>query len=69
MPALSVTVSVAVRLPGAPGLKVTEIEQLELAATEPLQVLVVAKSLAFVPLRATLAIVRAPVPELLRVKL
>ena len=49
VPALSVTVRVAVRVPAADGVKVTLIVQLEFAATEVPQLSVSAKSLAFVP--------------------
>ena len=65
LPALSVTVRVALRLPAAPGVKVTKIVQFEPAATLPAQVLVWAKSPAFVPLMVMLEIVSAPVPALL----
>lgn len=41
LPALSVTVSVAVRVPTPPGLNVTEMVQLPAAATEPAQLLLV----------------------------
>ena len=67
LPALSVTVSVAVRLPIPVGLKVTETRQVPAAATVPEQLFVVAKSVAFVPLITTLAIVSGPLPELLSV--
>ncbi len=67
LPALSVTVSVAVRLPIPVGLKVTETRQVPATATVPEQLFVVAKSVAFVPLITTLAIVSGPLPELLSV--
>ena len=64
---LSVTVRVALRLPGAVGLNVTEIVQFAPTATLLPQVLVCAKSPGLVPLIAMLAIVSGPVPELLSV--
>jgi hypothetical protein len=65
--ALSLMVSVALREPAAVGEKVTEIEQLPPIATLPAQLLVVAKSPAFVPLIPMLEIVNTPVPPLERV--
>jgi hypothetical protein len=62
-PALSITVSVPVRLPVAVGVKVTLIVQLDPAATEPAQVLVWAKS----PEALMRSGVRAPLPGLFRV--
>jgi hypothetical protein len=70
--ALSVTETLAPRDPAALGVKVTEIEQLEPAASvEGLsgQVFVCAKSPAFVPVIPIELIVRAPVPVLVRVTL
>jgi hypothetical protein len=69
LPALSVTVSTALRLlPGAVGSKVTEMEQFDPAPTELPQVFAgVAKEVAFVPLIAMLATANAVDPELLRV--
>ncbi len=58
--ALSVTLKVPVRVPDAVGPKVTLIAQLAPAATEPLQVLVAAKS----PLAEMLLIVRVALPVL-----
>jgi hypothetical protein len=66
-PALSVTISTPLRLPGAPGVKVTEMRQFDPAATEPAQLFEAAKSDAFAPPMAMLAMVNAAVPELLRV--
>ena len=65
--ALSVIVTVAVRLPVAAGVKVTLIVQLPPAATELPQVLVCAKSLGLVPVMARLEMVKVAVPVLLRV--
>jgi hypothetical protein len=56
----------AARLPLAAGVKVTLMVQFPPAATELPQVLVWAKSLAFVPVIARLVIVKAPLPALLR---
>ncbi len=67
MPALSVTVNVAERLPTAAGSNVIAILQLDAAARLLPQLLVVAKSVAFVPPIAILAIVKADEPELLKV--
>ena len=61
--ALSVIVSVPVRLPAAVGVKVTEILQLAVAARLLPQVLVSAKS----PVAAIEVMVSAAVPELVRV--
>ena len=67
LPLLSVTTSVALRLPAAAGVKVTLIVHVPLAATELPQVLVWAKSPALVPVIATLVILKAALPVLLRV--
>jgi hypothetical protein len=67
LPALSVTVKTPLRVPKAPGSKVTKTEQLDPAATEPAQLLLGTKSDAFVPLMTMLAMVNAAPPELLRV--
>ena len=64
---MSVTATVAVRVPDAVGLNVTLIAQLAPAATELPQVLLWAKSPAFVPVTATLVMLSAAVPELDRV--
>jgi hypothetical protein len=61
--ALSVMMSEAHRLPLAVGLKVTLIVQFAPAATELRQVLVWAKSPAFVPVIARLVILRIPPPR------
>jgi hypothetical protein len=61
--ALSVTVSVAVRVPAAEGVKVTESSQFEPTATLLPQVLVTPKSAALLPVREILSIVSAAVPE------
>ena len=61
------TVRVAVRLPTALGEKVIAILQLEAAAKVPAQLLLVAKSAAFVPPMAMLAIVNVPEPEFVSV--
>jgi hypothetical protein len=68
--ALSVIVKEALRAPVLPGVKVTLILQVALAASVLVlagQVLVWAKSLALVPLSAMLLIVRGDVPELVSV--
>jgi len=65
--ALSETLTVPVRLPMAAGVKVTLIVQLPPAATEVPQVLVWAKSLAFVPPTEMAAIDRLAPPVLVRV--
>ena len=65
--ALSVMLTEAVRLPLAAGLNVTLIVQLLPAATELPHVLVWAKSLALLPVRARLVILKAALPVLLRV--
>lgn len=65
--ALSVTEIAAERAPVANGLNVTLIVQLDEAASEVPQVLVSAKSLAFVPVTAMLVMVNAVVPSLVRV--
>jgi hypothetical protein len=65
---LSVTFSVAERLPGAAGVKVTLMVQLPFAATEPPQVLVCAKSPGLVPVKPIPLMVKATLPVLLREK-
>jgi hypothetical protein len=65
--ALSVTVSVAVRVPAAVGVKVTLIVQLAPAASELPQLFDSAKSPGLVPVIATLAMVAGPVPVLVSV--
>ena len=60
--ALSVTVTAAVRVPDAVGLNVTLIVQLAPALTELPQVLLWAKSPAFVPVTATLVMLSAALP-------
>jgi len=65
--ALSVIDTEAVRLPLAEGVKVTLIVQFAPAGTELPQLLVWAKSLAFVPVSARLERVKAALPELIRV--
>ena len=65
--ALSVIVTAAVRAPLAAGVNVTLIVQFAPAPTELPQVLVWAKSLAFVPVRARLEIVSAALPVLVSV--
>ena len=70
--ALSVIVTEAVRLPVADGVNVTLMEQFAFTASVALlagQVLVCAKSLAFVPVTAMLEIVRGAVPEFVSVTL
>jgi hypothetical protein len=57
----------AVRLPLAVGVKVTLMVQLPPAATELPQVLVCAKSPALVPAIATLLMLKAALPALLKV--
>ena len=64
--ALSVMVTLPVRVPVAVGLKVTLIAQLELGASEVPQVPSPAKAKS--PLIAKLLIVMAVVPELVRVE-
>ena len=64
---LSVTVTVAVRVPGAVGVKVTVIVQLPLPATEPPQLFVWPKSPALVPLNAMPLMVNAVLPVLFKV--
>jgi hypothetical protein len=64
---LSVIVSVALRLPGAVGVNVTETVQFAPAAKLLPQALVSAKSPGLVPVIATPAIVSDPVPELVKV--
>jgi len=65
--ALSVMVNEAVRVPLAVGLKVTLMAQLPLAATELPQLLVWAKSPAFVPVMAMLVRLKEAPPVLVRV--
>jgi hypothetical protein len=65
--ALSATLSVALRVPVAAGVKVTLIVQLEPAATLDPQVLVCVKSLALVPETETLVTLNAAFPLLVRV--
>ena len=65
--ALSVIVSVAVRVPVAVGVKVTLIVQLAPPATELPQLLVWAKSPALVPARATLVTLKLALPVFVRV--
>src|SRR5581483_2246946 len=67
--ALSVIDTMAVRVPAADGLNVTDIEQLLPAATDVPHVLVCAKSLAFIPVTAMLVRERVAVPVLVRVML
>ena len=61
--ALSLTESVALRLPVAVGVKVTLMVQLELAASEVPQLLVWAKSLLLAPAMAMLEILSVALPE------
>jgi hypothetical protein len=65
--ALSVMVSEAARLPLAGGVKVTLIVQLAPAATLAPQLLVWAKSPGFVPVSARLVMLKAALPEFVRV--
>src|SRR5207302_1122473 len=65
--ALSVMVMAAVRLPAAPGVKLTLMVQLAPAATEVPQVSVWAKSPVLVPVTAMLETLSAPAPLLVRV--
>src|SRR5208337_5382639 len=65
--ALSEMLTAAVRVPVAVGVNVTLIVQLPPPATELPQVLVWAKSPALVPVIATLVILKAALPVLLRV--
>lgn len=62
--ALSVTVTLAVLVPDAVGLKVTLIAQVAPAATEPPQVLLWAKSPLLVPVTAMLLMLSAALPVL-----
>ena len=64
---LSEMVRAAVAAPLAEGLKVTLIVQLAPAATELPQLLVCVKSLGFAPESAKLVMLRAALPELVRV--
>jgi hypothetical protein len=68
VPALSVTMRVAVRVPDAVGVNVTLIVQLELFARLVPQLLVCPKSPALVPPTATLSPVRVDPVPLVRVK-
>ncbi len=63
--ALSLMLSVALRVPVAVGVKVTLIEQLAPAATDVPQLLVWAKSVGFVPPIVMLVMLRVEVPVLL----
>ena len=65
--ALSVMARAAVRLPLAAGLKVTLMVQLEPAARLDPQLLDWAKSLALAPKTAMLEMLKAELPELVRV--
>src|SRR5713226_757536 len=65
--ALSVKVTLALRLPVAEGVKVTLMVQDALMASVPGQLLVWAKSVLFVPLRAMLLILKEAVPLLVSV--
>ena len=65
--ALSAMARAAARLPAAEGVKVTLMVQLAPAASELPQLLVWAKSLALVPKTAMLVMLKAELPELLRV--
>ena len=65
--ALSVTARAAPRLPATEGVKVTLMVQLAPAASELPQLLVWAKSLELAPKTAMLEMLRAELPELLRV--
>ena len=65
--ALSATESVAAKLAADAGVKVTEMEQLALAASELPQVLVCVKSVGLVPVIEMLEMVRAAVPVFLSV--
>ena len=65
--ALSATLSVALRVPVAAGVKVTLIVQLEPAATLDPQVLACVKSLALVPETETLVTPKAALPVLVSV--
>ena len=68
LPELSVTMIVAVLLPAAVGLNVTEIVQFAAAARLLPQVLVWAKSPGFVPPSAMLSMLNGPFPPLVRVR-
>jgi hypothetical protein len=63
----SATVTAAVRIPVALGLKITLIAQLLPAARELPQLLVWVKSLAFEPESAMLEMLKAALPELVKV--
>jgi hypothetical protein len=65
---LSEMLSAAVRIPRPEGVNITAITQLAPAATELPHVLVCAKSLALVPVNAMLAMIKAALPVLLRVR-
>src|SRR5580693_8391356 len=62
--ALSVRVMVSERAPESEGVKLTTMSQVPMEAMEPLQLLVVEKSLELVPPTTTEVMLRAPVPEL-----
>ena len=64
---LSVTTSSAVSGPTALGVKVTEIVQFFPGASDPVQLFVCEKSLAFVPVTAMLLMVNDVVPVLVKV--
>ena len=65
--AVSATITDAVRVPAAAGLKVTLMVQLAPAATELAQLFVWVKSLAFTPKTATPVTFKSPLPVLDRV--
>ena len=67
LPELSVTIKLALRLPVAPGVKVTEMLQEAFAVRAEPQLFEALKSEAFVPLTAIPAMVNAAEPLLLRV--
>jgi len=62
--ALSVMVMVSERAPESEGVKLTTMLQVPIEAIDPLQLLVVVKSLGFVPATTTEVMLRAPAPEL-----
>lgn len=57
-------VMVSDRAPESEGVKLTTMLQVPMEATEPLQLLVVAKSLGLVPATTTEVMLSAPAPEL-----
>ena len=61
---MSVRVMVSESAPESDGVKLTVMLQVPIAAMEPLQLLVVAKSLGLVPATTTEVMLRGPVPEL-----